>query len=275
MRKLQEPLKNVSIEQIFLACIENIRDNKRKKDYLELLDDVCKTTESYKKYVPEDVVHYKQRKLEKTQQDELSLLYKAKFAGKSGPGRGYYDAIMINADGRCPVCGVGTPAQLDHYLPKSAYPLLSISPANLIPTCRDCNENKRNYIPNSFENTLIHPYLESIEDKWLAVSLDFKDQGTVIPFYKNIIQTGILKERLNKYIEIYKLNEIYSTRAIDEIYSIKFSHEEKVKNKNEEMVRFLVEDARKSAEQSDMNSWKSALYRALEAQIDEYIEWLK
>lgn len=41
----------------------------------------------------------------------------------------------------CPYCDgdIGTP-ELDHYLPKSRFPLLACSPWNLIPVCRSCND---------------------------------------------------------------------------------------------------------------------------------------
>jgi hypothetical protein len=41
----------------------------------------------------------------------------------------------------CPYCDgeIGTP-ELDHYLAKSAFPLLACSPRNLVPVCRSCND---------------------------------------------------------------------------------------------------------------------------------------
>ena len=40
------------------------------------------------------------------------------------------------------MCHTSEVDTLDHYLPKSKYPSLSINPLNLIPICNKCNKTK-------------------------------------------------------------------------------------------------------------------------------------
>lgn len=61
--------------------------------------------------------------------------------------RTYYDVVVGN-DTLCHCCGVGTVlnkfhahrSALDHYLPRSIYPFVSINCKNLVPICDPCND---------------------------------------------------------------------------------------------------------------------------------------
>lgn len=44
---------------------------------------------------------------------------------------------------QCPICGIGKPGELDHFLPQSKYKPLAIYSRNLIPLCHDCNDIKK------------------------------------------------------------------------------------------------------------------------------------
>lgn len=54
----------------------------------------------------------------------------------------------------CPLCGITSPSQLDHQMPKSQYKPLSLCRLNLVPTCGVCNNKKRTKPFDEF----IHPY---------------------------------------------------------------------------------------------------------------------
>lgn len=82
----------------------------------------------------------------------------------NGNERPTYDKIRLGAGLTCPQCGVGRVRNLDHYLPISHAPELSVVPANLIPVCGDCNFEKRNKIPASLTECVFNPYF----DDWSA-----------------------------------------------------------------------------------------------------------
>lgn len=62
----------------------------------------------------------------------------------------------------CPACGEpGHPNTLDHYLPKSIYPYLCITPLNLFPMCDACQARKGTKIGDADSpRFFIHPYFD-------------------------------------------------------------------------------------------------------------------
>jgi hypothetical protein len=71
--------------------------------------------------------------------------------------RGWNTAALqgfLRHDGRCVYCGEDLFGDFsvvscgDHLLPKSIYPHLSQNPANLVPSCGECNQLKRDYDPS-------------------------------------------------------------------------------------------------------------------------------
>ncbi|WP_421182188.1 HNH endonuclease [Aeromonas dhakensis] len=65
----------------------------------------------------------------------------------------------------CPACGEpGKPTTLDHYLPQSIYPELSITFENLTPMCDKCQRLKdNNILTDDGRKLFIHPYYDQIE----------------------------------------------------------------------------------------------------------------
>lgn len=82
---------------------------------------------------------------------------------------GYYRNIAI-----CPYCGLNEPDTLDHFLPKTAHPLLSITLYNLIPCCNNCNHKKKVYDSSLEPVSFFNPYLNKENPSWLEVK-------TVVP----------------------------------------------------------------------------------------------
>src|ERR1700749_3640928 len=74
-----------------------------------------------------------------------------------GPGRPVYDAIFSLCR-TCPLCAHREVKTLDHFLPKAPYPVLSVVPLNLIPSCTDCNKGKQTAVPRAASEVLLHPY---------------------------------------------------------------------------------------------------------------------
>lgn len=74
----------------------------------------------------------------------------------------------------CPYCdGDLSPAEIDHFLPKSKYPQLSCHPLNLVPVCGGCNtrENKGEKVPLEIDAedqmaAWFHPFLRTAKDSF-------------------------------------------------------------------------------------------------------------
>lgn len=109
---------------------------------------------------------------------------------------GYYRNIAI-----CPYCGLNEPDTLDHFLPKTAHPLLSITLYNLIPCCNNCNHKKKVY-DSSFEPvSFFNPYLNKENPNWLEVkTIDITNQDLNIRYAFN--ESAFVSEEQK---EIFKL----------------------------------------------------------------------
>lgn len=102
-------------------------------------------------------------------EEQLKNVYENKFAKKGQPGRKVYDKLMSKpAQGICPLCGQRVVSTLDHYLPKAHFPVLSVVPINLIPSCSECNKSKTDHVPENAEQQTLHPYYDDVEEEqWL------------------------------------------------------------------------------------------------------------
>lgn len=76
--------------------------------------------------------------------DELRANYRRLLSGGKSVRREIYDELTRRSStGRCCYCGCGRVDELDHFLPKSAYPLLAVDPSNLVPSCHFCNSKRK------------------------------------------------------------------------------------------------------------------------------------
>jgi hypothetical protein len=83
----------------------------------------------------------------------------------------------------CPYCDTSLQkVEVDHFLPKSSFPFLSVHPDNFVPSCHDSNEvtsHKGDHVPLDWNEgdqaaRYFHPRLRSANGRY---SLSFRDQG--------------------------------------------------------------------------------------------------
>lgn len=205
----------------------------------------------------------------------MKKVYENKFVGERC--NGYYDKIKSNANLICPFCGEGTPKNLDHFLPKAEYPFLVVTPANLIPSCRDCNMEKNVVTPNSNEEVPLHPYYDDIKLTWLEVNIDFSQKNTLKFNFINCLSyesEPILSKRIDIHMKVHGLKANFESRSTSEINARKRNHFVSAKS-GKKFLRKEIELEKESCESEDINSWRSALYRELLKNCDAYFEWLK
>lgn len=105
-----------------------------------------------------DNVHIAEGRVTK---DQLKKVYTSQMVSSRKPSRVIYDKILSNTPlGKCPFCGFGHASTLDHYLPKTKFPILSVLPLNLVPCCSDCNKGKNASIATTQEAQGLHPYFD-------------------------------------------------------------------------------------------------------------------
>lgn len=278
MKKLEIPLKNISVKTIFEDCNKSYTVSKKHFDCNKYLPKIIYYTIIYQNRVPNNIPALKQDNLFKENDEDKKLLidyYKNKFVTVPDIRKKYYDVIKANAKGVCPICGRGSILTLDHYLPKANYPLLCLSPINLIPCCRDCNTNKLDFNPAIYLEAPIHPYLEEIDEIWLEVDITFKDDSFECQ-YKAVHKNIIYKKRLDNFLKLYKLDYLFPLCCIPEIDSCKKMLKKLVEKDNSlDLLKERLTETIDSYQDEDINSWKSALYRGLLKNIDDFANWLR
>lgn len=211
--------------------------------------------------------------------DELTKLYTSKFVKENGredylalkkyTSFDFYKYIEINPE--CPYCWIKNVEQLDHYLPKDVYPILSVSTLNLIPSCASCNNLKKTL---SGEDLFIHPYFDEISDyDWLYMKIIFNDYGIAFDF-----EVSVPTDIKNHQSYDKKLNFQMTKLGIFDIYIGKanvFHHSNIgafkmiMDDYGEASFRKIIKKYYDDASIMNRNSFESAFYRAIYT-LDDY-----
>lgn len=133
---------------------------------------------------------------------------------------------------RCPICDCSfaySQVTLDHILPKSKFPFLSITPINLVPTCYNCNMRKNDGIPSKVLNPYFHgfspfDYLTiiikvNVEKPFEStIDINFADLNVVPPEQVMYIRENIdLYKLRQKYLD---LTNIAFLKLLDEFQQV-------------------------------------------------------
>lgn len=95
---------------------------------------------------------------------------------------------------------------IDHFLPKSKFPLFSIYPKNLVMSCPTCNDRiKRHYI----KLPIFHPYYDEVANyfKFRLVNEEIK-----ISFLNGI--NPLDKERANNFLSLFKIETRFNENGM-------------------------------------------------------------
>lgn len=276
MKFMNPPISEVEPGDIFADCVESYTDPDKKRRLLACKHLVEADSASYQKLVPSRIDEFTISELPvDVSSDEMKKVYDEKFARTDTVGRTYYDAIMAQVErGVCPICGVRMVSTLDHYLPKAKVPTLSVTPSNLIPACRDCNMDKKTNMILTPDATPVHLYYDRLpEGPWLHVQIG---DNLEITYYVSCPDgwDESLKGRVEGHLDVYHLHGLYSAHAASEIEDKKRMWKKLIGLGREQDVIDDICEMRSSAEANDLNSWKSALYRGLEKEIQKVKSWL-
>lgn len=203
----------------------------------------------------------------KVSKSEIVKIYTQKLVQQDQPARKYYNQIISLApNGICPYCRQQIASTLDHFLPKSHYSSLVITPTNLIPSCSNCNKNKSDSIIDSVENAIFNPYYEN-SDKyiWLKGNLveDSSSDSLIMTFYvedANLDPT--YRERIKNQFLMLKLNILYSKHAAEELIVISKRHIRLYSDCGLVEVKKDIDESIFDNEHRP-NSWQYAMYTAL------------
>lgn len=126
------------------------------------------------------------------------------------------DAMWL-AEDRCLLCSASRPSTLDHFLPKEAYPALSILSLNLVAACAECNHRKGTSAHADPARQFVHPYLDVIPLDVTFLRATVIAQNVLSPRFEVVGAPGLddeLLERLRWQFGELRLNRAYVAEAM-------------------------------------------------------------
>lgn len=266
MLKIRTPLHDAVAT--FLTCVSRIRDVDLQTRLNNLTDLIMMASLEYQSNGEKGLLYLtNQIDFDKLDIDKKDLvnLYKSRMAKKGAPARYVYDEIMSLAPhGRCPLCAKRYVSTLDHYLAKTVYPILSVVPLNLVPSCAECNKSKLATTFTSAVEQTLHPYFDNIEnDRWLYAKV-LETAPASIFFYvlPNPEWDDVISQRVSFHFRAFGLAKLYASEAADEIVNIRHQLQRIYDSGSSASVTEELFERAKSCRLAQLNGWRTATYEA-------------
>jgi len=203
---------------------------------------------------------------------DLIKVYDQYFVPEEKPARRIYDALLNSAKESCPFCGgIGTPKNLDHFLPKTHFPQFSVLPHNLVPSCRDCNmDGKAQAFAVNAEDQIIHPYADKIiffTDQWIFANYDSTINNDPGEFEYLVIAPGtwddVDKQRALKHFTDFDLASRYSKKAAENLGTVlsQIQSLQSIGLDNPTIIATILQPGITKA--PFINHWQKGMYQAL------------
>lgn len=275
MRAISAPDEDPLI--LYQMCVNSITDENLRNRLSILTNEISMTAQDYKqKAIAKRLYTITPNNCGKNEialgsvtKKELNEVYSRHMVDKSKPARSTYDFLLSRAPlNRCPFCGIGQATTLDHYLPKTKYPQLSVLSLNLIPSCKDCNTGKGTSVATTEATQNLHPYFDQdkfINEQWLFAQI-IHTVPMVIQFYVEapVDWDDTSKKRVSAHFNDFKLASRYSIEASTELSFLK-NLLSNMQPMSIETVRELLDSMARSHSDKHQNSWQTAMYQILSA----------
>ncbi|NVZ53456.1 HNH endonuclease [Pseudomonas sp. B6002] len=170
----------------------------------------------------------------------------------------------------CPYCGIGSPGQFDHYLPKARFPEFSVHAYNLVPCCGQCNAIKGETWLVNGARAFINFYADALptsaivcpEVDWLDVA------GTAVPnmTFSLVCPDDFDAHRfalIEQHFDRLNLLERYREEAPSEFYDLRISARARKATTTYDLRVFLQGWIDQHTEGRGPVNWKLALYQEL------------
>jgi hypothetical protein len=197
--------------------------------------------------------------------DEMKRVYKGTFVRSKGT-RDIYDQLKkLTPNDICPTCGQRTVATLDHYLAQSLHSLLTITPANLLPCCIDCNKAKLDVQPACRIEQTLHPYFDNIDDHhWLKAEVKEVAPAALL-FYASppALLGADMCARVHRHFATFGLASLYASHSAAELVNIRYGLMRIAERGTPDDVRGELSRRADSYRAAFQNSWQTAMYTAL------------
>lgn len=266
MRRLARPPFTAS--EALALCIASIRDASFKWR-LQLISPALDAAENdYLALADESALYRTLRNVDVNGQvssDEMERLYRQTFV-RSVRTRHIYNAIKSAPENDiCPLCGQRTVSTLDHYLPQSLHPSLTITSANLVPACAECNKIKlARQAAEAGEQTL-HPYFDDFDDgQWLyATVLEAIPAALVFSVRGPDHWDETKRNRIAAHFRIFGLSSLYASHSAVELGNLRGRLKIMARRMSADQIAAHLQECERGCSQVQRNSWQSATYQAL------------
>lgn len=213
------PKPTLVTKDVYRICISRVGNKEHKTNLTNCTQTVVDASIDFDDKFPKNEVYL----IPQTQHfvstivgDDLEKVYRNGMLNAKMPGRLIYNQILSSApDGICPLCSIGAADTLDHYLPKTKYPVFSIAPLNLIPACTPCNKGKLVDFPKSPNDQTLHPYYDSVNNEnWIKAKI-IQTRPIAFYFYADPPNNwdAKLQNRVKTHFEAFELNKKFSSSA--------------------------------------------------------------
>lgn len=304
MYTLDKPNLTDSVEKIFDTCVSGYtRSPNKVAKVLPCKELVIRDSDRYEELIRAGNAFPKPDLPDNMKTAELYCVYDEKFARTDSPGREKYYEVIRDIPKKqkkpCPICGRKGDMTLDHYLPKSEYPTLCVTPDNLLPICGECNKIKSTRSESNGYGLPVHLYYDRIPE----IEVDGKKRDTTFLY----VRLGanfeaeycvdcpeewkeVLRSRLSDQMKIYDLHRRFGEFAVTEMCNLETQWKQEVKGRRELLLKYkippdaidntalwreTIKDALEAELEIDPNSYKAALCRALYDKADAWIAWLE
>jgi len=260
------------VRDYYTECLSGVRDDKLKERLEKCIVNVENATFNYAQKAQQhklfEVVNFYQNisTVPLVSKEEFKKLYENQVAKKGRPGREVYDElILLPINKECPFCSVGRVKNLDHFLPKAIFPIFSVVPINLVPSCRDCNQDKNADFPSTLYDQTLHPYFDDVSEvQWLYAKV-IETIPPVIDYFtqESAIEVNELQLKVSYHFNAYKLGEIFSDKAAEELSNIDEECRRLLENGGANHLKQYFLDKKSSYARNHKNSWQVAMFGAL------------
>jgi hypothetical protein len=168
------------------------------------------------------------------------------------------------AASRCPFCAIGGVTDLDHHLPRAAFPALSVYSRNLVPACNTCNNKKRAIAEDAPNRQFVHAYLDDIpNERFLATEVVITGAGITFEF--RIERTPGMSAELHQRL-VFQVGRLELNRRYRAEVNLFWTSQEvslgDAYGSDSNLLRvreFLVRSAAVMERRFGLNDWRTAL----------------
>lgn len=267
MKHISKPA--IKVREVFIDCISTVEDVNLKQDYFDCLDKIESAEAEFDSKFPElKICNIPQNLIVHGNigKKEMGKVYTDKMGKKDKIGYKYYNILKSSAPfGKCPLCSVRNVDTLDHYLPKSKYPIYSVTPINLVPACTPCNLGKRISFPTKDIEQTFHPYYDNVENEsWIKANVLQTNPISFNYFVECPANWNqIQQNRAKNHFTSFKLNELFTSHANEELRGIRLQLQKLYQEHPSLLIAHLNAAYVSRKDALGINSWQSIMYFSL------------